>query len=125
MTVGPLAVSKDAEITTQTGARWQTIATLPEERFEAHIAETKDAAEELMTAGMPPRPQRGSLRAGRYVAAPPGYLPEQTRAPATAQAFSRACASRRESPRKGGFKQEHKAQAKAGAKAPLSVFGFT
>ena len=42
---GVRAACDDAGITKQTGARWQTIATLPEDRFEAHIAETKDAAD--------------------------------------------------------------------------------
>ena len=52
MTLKPLAVSKDAGIDdAERRQRWQTIATLPAERSEAHIAETKAAAEELTTAG--------------------------------------------------------------------------
>jgi len=31
-------------------SRWQTVASLPEEDFEAHVAETKEKGEELTTA---------------------------------------------------------------------------
>ena len=49
--IGVGSALEEAGISRQTGARWQKRATLPEDRFEAHIAETKDAAEELTTAG--------------------------------------------------------------------------
>ena len=40
------ACDNDAGISRQTGTRWQTIATLPEGLFEAHIAETNTGAGE-------------------------------------------------------------------------------
>jgi len=43
---------KDLNITEKQSANWQKIAVLPEERFEAHIAETKEAGEELTTASV-------------------------------------------------------------------------
>ena len=49
---GVQAAYEEAGITQQTGSRWQAIATLPADRFETHIAETKAADDELTTAGM-------------------------------------------------------------------------
>ncbi len=46
------AVLSDSDIAPTTAHRWQTVATIPEPVFEAHIATTIAAAEELTTAGV-------------------------------------------------------------------------
>lgn len=42
----------DLQITSNQSANWQRIATVPAERFEAHIAQTKAAGDELTTASV-------------------------------------------------------------------------
>jgi ParB family chromosome partitioning protein len=43
---------EDAELTRFDASRWQTIAGIPEPKFEAYIAEAKDDGKELTTAGI-------------------------------------------------------------------------
>lgn len=56
--LNPVVVSEyrsaieEAAIPERTARRWQEIADLPEERFEQHIAETKDTGKELTSAGL-------------------------------------------------------------------------
>ena len=45
-------VMKNADIDRMQSSRWQAIASLPEEVFEEHIAETKAEGKELTTAGV-------------------------------------------------------------------------
>lgn len=42
----------DIGISRDQSSRWQAVASIPERTFEAHIAATKDAGEELTTAGL-------------------------------------------------------------------------
>ena len=46
------AVLNENDINRMTANRWQTVATIPDEVFEAHIAETKADGDELSTAGL-------------------------------------------------------------------------
>ena len=45
-------VLADNDVTYQAASRWQTVATIPDEVFEAHIAETKADGDELSTAAL-------------------------------------------------------------------------
>lgn len=46
------SVLDDNAVTYQTAHRWQTVASIPEEVFEQHLAETKADGDELSTAGL-------------------------------------------------------------------------
>lgn len=41
----------DLDISKSQSSRWQAIADIPEETFEAHLASTREAGEELTSAG--------------------------------------------------------------------------
>lgn len=43
---------REVDIPEPTARRWQTVAAIPEERFEAHLRETTERGEELTTAGL-------------------------------------------------------------------------
>ena len=43
---------KDPGLTEKQSHRWQAVATVPEKKFEEHIAETKEKKKELTTAGV-------------------------------------------------------------------------
>lgn len=45
-------VLKDAGISWNESSRWQRVASVPEAKFEEHVAETKDAKKELTTNGV-------------------------------------------------------------------------
>jgi hypothetical protein len=79
---GPISKTstlKDLGVTKQEAHRWEKLASIPEKRFEAHVAEVKAKAEKLTTSGVlalapskaptkkaPPRVPKGSVEATEF-----------------------------------------------------------
>jgi len=67
---------KEAGISESQSHRWQTIAKMPEEDFEKHIAETKDNGEELTSVGIYRAAKQDTI-ATKWTGDPESYTPSK------------------------------------------------